>query len=78
MGMVCVRCDVCVVGVGVCVLHPVIDSVFSHASISQIYALTVWMHVLCPYMRCCVCLYTHGQMPSNATHTYLPCLLVCR
>ena len=87
-GVVCVVrvhvvCGVCVcvcmcVCVCVCVLyiHPVIDSVFGHASISQTYTLSVWMHVLCPYMRCCVCLYTHGQMPSNATPTSPVCWCV--
>ena len=33
-----VACVCGVVGVGMCAIHPVIDSVFSHASISQTYA----------------------------------------
>ena len=24
-----------------------------------------------------MCLYTHGQMPSNATHTFPVCCMVC-
>ena len=62
-GVVCVacgRCGMCVwwVWVYMCVINPVIDSVFSHASISHTYAPSVWMCVLCPYMRCCVFVYT--------------------
>ena len=58
-----------------CVLHPVIDSVFSLVSILQTYihakcldACVVSIHV--------VCLYTHGQMPSNATRMSPVCWCV--